>query len=73
MNTILKKIRVRESIIPEISGATLVVSLIGYATIIMQISGRLAAANREIEIPTAFRGRKTRERRNARDERLPVF
>jgi hypothetical protein len=38
----------------EMAGATPVAALIGYATIIMQIDGRLAATNRVgIEIPSA--------------------
>lgn len=62
----------------EISAATPVAGLIGYATIIMQIDGRLAATNRVgIEIPTASGERNTygwnmkeqRGRREARERR----
>lgn len=67
-----KKIQVTDpasSPLCEISGATLVANLIGYATIIMQIGGRLAAADRA---ELKFRPR-LGEGRRAGDERLPVF
>lgn len=48
----------------EISGATLIANLIGYATIIMQIGGRLAAADRaELKFRPRLGEEKTRERR----------